>query len=508
MNRRIFHGAVAGAAYTATAAIAGVVQLGLVVRALPADLAGLWLLFVTIGSYIAFFDLGISPTVGREISFSLGARDLGDSARTERIGALLATLWHAFRVLAAGIGLLSLGIGEAVIRLSASYRGNTAVLWAWAIFSLGAALNLLGGTALAGLFGLGQVAAEKMIRCVAVLAGLALIFAALVLHTGIVGLACAWAFQGALTGLLGWLRLQREFPNRLCEYRTNWVLARSLAGPALKLASIQFGAILILQSANPLIAILIGPAAIPSYEAVSKIAVTLMTLALLIVNSSSPFFSMSYAAGEMEELKQLLLRNLRLGVGLMAVLVAFVAVNGDRIVAVWLSPRMFAGFPVLWLLLGMVLLEVHHVIFATAVMAAGKIVFVRAAIASGVLNIVLALVMAGRYGLLGIAIAVAAGQLVTNNWYAPYIAVRMFRIPVSVLLRELWGPMGLLLAIGIGADLAIRQAVAGSGVLSLAASAAVSFAFGGVLWWLLALRPAERSGIVTYVSTAAKLEHA
>lgn len=510
MNRRILHGAAAGAAYTGVAAAAGVVQLRLVVKALPADIAGLWLLFLTIGAYVAFFDLGMSPTVGREISFSLGAPDLGEAARTQRIGELMATLWHAFRALAGVVAFLCLGIGEAVLHSATTYRSNPSVEWAWAIFCAGAAFNLLGGAALAGLFGLGEVAAEKVIRCTGVLAGLALMFAALLLHMGIVGFACAWMLQGAITGLLGWLRLRRHFPHGLGRYRPNWTIARTLTGPAIKLASIQLGAILILQSANPLIALLIGPAAIPPYEALSKIAITLMTLALLIVNSSSPFFSMSYAAGAMEEMKLLLLRNLRLGVGLMAVLVAFVAVNGDRIISVWLGPNMFAGFPVLWVLLSMVLLEVHHVIFATAVMAAGKIVFVRVALLSGVINILLAIALAGRFGLLGIALAVAIGQVLTNNWYAPYFAIRFFHMRCGPLLRDVWAPIGLLLAAAIGADTLIRRTpwLAGSSALALVAAAILSFACGAVLWWLLALRSAERTEIAGYFTAALKVEHA
>jgi O-antigen/teichoic acid export membrane protein len=110
-----------------------------------------------------------------------------------------------------------------------------------------------------------------------------------------------------------------------------------------KLASIQLGAILILQTANPLIAAIIGTAAIPPYEAVSRIAATLMTLALLIVNSSAPFLSMAWAAGELGKFRLLLVRNLRLGLGVMVVLCAFVAVNGDRMVSVWLGRPLFCG---------------------------------------------------------------------------------------------------------------------------------------------------------------------
>jgi O-antigen/teichoic acid export membrane protein len=286
-----------------------------------------------------------------------------------------------------------------------------------------------------------------------------------------------------------------------------------MVSPSLKLAAIQLGAILILQSANPLIAIMIGTAAIPPYEGVSKIAATMMTLALLIVNSSSPFLSMAYAAGEYGKVTLLLVRNLRLGLGLIVVLAAFAAVNGDRIVAVWLGSSMFAGFPVLWVLLFMVLFEVHHVIFATAVMAAGKIVFVRTALASGILNIVLAVSLAGRLGLLGIALAIAVGQLLTNNWYAPYVAIRFFRIPAAMLAREVWAPVGVLLVLQLAGNILIRQTpwLSGSGLAALLTSCVLSVASGAGMWWLLALRSTERMQIREYCSAGfarIKVEHA
>ena len=73
MNRQIFHGAAASVVYTATTVLAGVVQLRLVIGALVPAIAGLWLLFLTVGSYVAWLDLGMSPTVAREISFAAGA---------------------------------------------------------------------------------------------------------------------------------------------------------------------------------------------------------------------------------------------------------------------------------------------------------------------------------------------------------------------------------------------------------------------------------------------------
>jgi O-antigen/teichoic acid export membrane protein len=502
MNRHIARGAVASIIFTATSVVVAVVQLRLIVHFLPSDLAGLWLLFLTIGSYVTFFDLGISPTIGREMSFAIGAKDGNEQDRKQRIGELLMTLWRVLRFLALSAGLVSVVVGEALILSSPHYRGNRSVQLTWAIFSFGASLNLIGGAALAGLSGLGCVATEKLIRTISLAAGLAFTAATLMLNWGIPGLAIAWLMQGALTAGLGWYYLRRAFPEMFrLSFSPNWMLARKLVSPSLKLALIQLGAIFILQSANPVIAITLGTSAIPPYEALSKIAATLMTLALLIVNSSAPYFSMFYAAGDYDDLKQLLARNLQLGVGLVIVLGAFVAVNGDRIVALWLGRSRFAGFFVLWVLLFMVLLEVHHVIFATAVMAAGHIVFVWAALISGALNIVLAVSLVGRFGLLGIALAVAIAQLVTNNWYVPYVAVRFFQISIPQLVRKVWLPLILLMAVELAADILVKRLAwfSGDSLARLTLSFFVSTCIGTFLWVLLVLEPDDRTHILRWI---------
>jgi O-antigen/teichoic acid export membrane protein len=502
MNRHIARGAVASIVFTSTSVVVAVVQLRLIVHFLPSDLAGLWLLFLTIGSYVTFFDLGISPTVGREMSFAIGAKGADEQGRTRRICELLQTLWRVLRVLALAAGVVSIAAGEILILASKHYRDNRTVQLTWALFGLGASLNLLGGSALAGLYGLGRVATEKLIRSVSLVVGLALTGAALMFNWGILGLAIAWLMQGALTGVLGWYYLRRAFPDifRL-SCSPNWDLAKKLAGPSLKFALIQLGAIFILQSANPLIAIMLGTSAIPPYEALSKIAATMMTLALLIVNSSAPYFSMAYAAGEYDDLRRLLTRNLQLGIGLIIVLGAFVAVNGDRIVAVWLGQSRFAGFFVLWVLLFMVLLEVHHVIFATAVMAAGQILFVWAALISGALNVILALSLVGRFGLLGIALAIATAQLLTNNWYVPYVAVRLFKIPMGQLARTIWLPLLLLLVGEIMADILVRRlpGLSDDSLASLAVNFLASTCLGVLFWVWLVLQPGERTQILRWI---------
>src|SRR5579875_1508155 len=88
-DKKIITGFLSGILFTFANVVAGVVQLKLLVRFFPAAEAGLWIVFQTIANYIALFDLGVSPTVGREVSFASAVSDSGE--RIRRVGTLLRT---------------------------------------------------------------------------------------------------------------------------------------------------------------------------------------------------------------------------------------------------------------------------------------------------------------------------------------------------------------------------------------------------------------------------------
>ena len=266
MNRQIANGAVASLLYMATVVLVSMVQLRLVVQMLPPNIAGVWLLFMTIGAYVAFFDLGINPTIGREISFLSAASGLIEPERNKRIAELLNTVRLAFYGIAFCVGAVTLVVGEIIISRYAQSPVDFSLGPAWVLFSVGASLNLIGGPNFAALFGLGHVAAEKVIRSISLLIGLALTILFLKLRWAIVGLALAWLLQNGLAILIAHYYLRRKsVVSSGMRISPNWNVAKKLAAPSLKLAAIQLGAVLILQSANPIIAVVIGTVAIPRY---------------------------------------------------------------------------------------------------------------------------------------------------------------------------------------------------------------------------------------------------
>jgi len=480
VQRKILRGVSGGAFFFVVSIIVLIIQLRLVLDYLSPGLAGMWLLFVSVGSYIAFFDLGLSPTIAREISFHLGTPNHDQQQRNKLIADLLATSNFLFRFLAIAAFLLAVLIGGYFIHSSTPAAQYTQVAWAWFTFSIGAALNLWASSPFAALYGLGYLGTERMIRSFSLMMGLALTFMLLYAGFGIIGLAVAWATQG----LLARYAAKRILHNKcsdifLISSQPDLQLAKSIILPSLKWAMMGFGAILILQTDNVIIAAVLGPAAIPNYEAVAKIAISTMTAALLLVTATSPQISKAYAEKDSILVASLLSQSVRLSVSAVVFLVAFVSVFGDSIIALWLGNGRFVGFPILWTLLLMVLLEAHHVAMATATVATGHVVFAKPALIAGFLNLMISIILATHLGLLGVALGTLIAQVLTNNWYAPYVTLKHFDIPFRIHLKTVLLPILALLAGLLLTNILLKQLVHGQSDFVV-----VSISFiGSVIMW-------------------------
>jgi hypothetical protein len=169
---------------------------------LSTDIAGIWFLFLSIGTYITFFDLGLSPTISREISFITGRPEASETENRQNIADLVATCQRIFQIIATAVFLLGFSLGGLFLWNSSSVDMQGMGI-AWLIFSLGASLNLLGGAAFAALYGMGDVATERLIRAATQLIGLLLTVLFLYLGLGIIGLSSAWIVQNLIARICG-----------------------------------------------------------------------------------------------------------------------------------------------------------------------------------------------------------------------------------------------------------------------------------------------------------------
>lgn len=477
---KILRGVLSGAALTAVTAIVGVFNLRLVVHALDENIAGIWIVLLTLGNYLVFFDIGFGPTLSREIAFSDGKANLDEVRHREKSNLVATTRNTIFGI---SIVLLLIGgpLGWYLLSRSTVTIPSSELLQTWIIFIGGGLLAMNGSVAHSTLYGLGHVALERSIRVVSQLTWLLLTYVFLSHGLGLRGAALAWILQSLLARTAAFVILHREEPwIRLSGGKFQRELFRKMLSPSLKWAATTLGALLILQSGNLIVAAKVGLSSVAEYEALSKISMAVMTLGLLIATSSSPFLSRAHASHDRELFNSIFFRNLKLGASITVACVLFALFFGESMIEVWLGPGHFAGFGPLVFLMIMTTLEVHHVIFATAAMASGFVPFAPWAIGAGILNVGIGLVLAGPFGLLGMAIATCTAQILTNNWFAPYFAFKNLDLSWSRYLRTVMLPIAGFTAINVAALWLIRFFVMDLADASTGARLAIAFVLHGV----------------------------
>ena len=474
---------------TATNILVALVQIKLILATLPPTQAGAWFLFASLGGYITFFDLGISPTLSREIAFDIGKS--GDPRQD--VATLVRTAKAIFAVLALAVLFLGAGAGSVYLRAVTPTPALHAVLLGWVIYAVGAAANLYGGANFAALYGLGAISVERWIRSAVAVAGLVAVLLALNAGFGLIGLCSVWLAQGVILYLAGRIALQRRFPwLKETPVQPDLNRAKRLALPSAKWALTSLGAILILNTDNVVIAAILGPGRIADYAVIAKVANVAITLAVYVATASTPFVSRAYAAGDLDAVRLLVQRNVRFSLGLMITLAAVLATFGDRLIGLWVGPAHFAGFAVLIPFLVMLTLETHHVVLATVVMATGHIVFYKVALIAAPVSILLAIVLGHRYGLPGVAASTMIAQLLTNNWYVPWYSLRTLNIPARPYLTQIIAPAVALTLFALATGLALRHLTPSTPIFTLAASSATGLAATALAFALLT-RPQERT---------------
>lgn len=449
VNRKITQGILGGSFLTVVSIAIALLQYRYIFQFLPAQMAGVWFLFLTFSAYATFFDLGLGPTLAREMGFILGNVDWDVQQKETEIAHLQATCARIYYFLAALVLVIALVAGTIYLRSVTPLQNQHEVQFAWSIFAFGAALNILAAMSFAEMYGRGNIATERLTRALTQIIGFVFAVGFLKAGFGLVGLASAWVIQCVLARSASVIKLGnwKNHAGRIGRYRA--AIARRVAGPSLRWAGTALGGVLILQTDNVIIASVLGPGLIAIYEPLSKIVGTLMTFSMLIVTSSTPFLSQSFAANNRTGFTEQVYRNVRFSMSAMIVLASFLCFYGDRIIAVWLGPQAFAGFPIIWVFSVMILLECHHVNLATAVMATGRRFFFFVALLAGVLNLVVSWNLAKAYGLIGVAAGTMIAQVLTNNWYVPYVSLKILEIPFAEYSRRIIVPLGGLLAVAL-----------------------------------------------------------
>lgn len=500
VTKRIAFGAAASWFSRGVTIVLALVLMPVLFHHLAKEELGVWLLLAQTSALIFIFDFGLGATLTRRIAMAKGKSGsdpeavLNEETRRE-IADLVESGRRVYQGLAVGTFVVSSLSGFIYLQRLHLTTVSLPVVWiSWAILCLSQAFGVWAEVWNCLLYGVGYIGWDAVLGSFIYTVTLLFQIVTLYLGGGLVALATVAAIglfaQRYL--LLGFARSRRPELFKI-KGIFNGPVMRGMISSSLRAWATTLGITMVMNSDQFFIASLSGAAHIPAYRAAYLVLYNLYQLALTTSGVSSAFVSHLWQAGQIVEVHRVVVRNLRLGLGIMAAGGACILVLGPRLFDVWLGKGNFIGHPILGIFFVLLLLETQSGAITLGSRATEDEVFAPWAMGAGVLKLTLAAVVGARFGLLGIAASTLAAQLATNHWYMVYRGLKRLRISFESHVMNVILPVaGLFVAVMIAVRLLVMQNLFATEWAAVLAGGALSGIILAVFIWFFVLEPSHR----------------
>jgi O-antigen/teichoic acid export membrane protein len=416
-RKKVIFGMSAGMVSLAVDGVAGLVIYGLLMRNLPALIAGYWVLITTTGSFLLLLQCGLGPTVAREVG------QTRIPANVLRLPQLFGTVRQAFILVAILVAVTAPIVYFVYLRGAAktSNLGNESAL-AWFLYAAGVAMNLQGQGRLFIMDGYGEVGWEKVFRIFFTTFGLAAIWIALRAGASIVTLGLIYALQNALFWAVAAQKVRVTLPvTRVTATPAPGQLMRLLHDGG-KILFLNISSFAVTYFGVFVVQTRFGLAAVTPFTAMLKVGLLLASVATLLPQMLYPYVATAWASNDREQCRRYYLLGVGGAVMIFVVLALPIFLLREQVFTHWLGKGVYPGTATLGAFLLYELMYVHHVAHSTPVLASMGNAFIMPAIVCTILTPILVAVLPRWFGFPGIPIGMILGvfpatcMVVTRSW--------------------------------------------------------------------------------------------
>jgi O-antigen/teichoic acid export membrane protein len=426
-----------------------------IVRTLGDQGYGTWTLITAMTGYMGLLALGVPMACVRYLAQHVAQ---GDTDKANQTIGTCAGLYLMLGGAALAAGAL-LGLTFLVYDIPLSVRDQAYV--AFGLMVVYVATGFIGFLPEGILFAHHDFVRRNLIRICGVLLRLGLTLWLLQLEASLVLLAVIQLAGLLFDFSLSWLLIRRRYPHlRVSLKDFDRAMLRRIFSFSVYVLLLGTGARLSFETDALVIGAVLGVAAIPAYAIANSLVVYLVDFVIGIAAVVSPMATTMVSANRTDELRDLFLKWSKVALSLTVAAGAFLIVLGPRFIAWWIGPEYEAtAGPVLQILMAssFVFLPARGVALPI-LMGIGKpkaptIAF----LAAGLLNLVLSLLLAGPWGLTGVAIGTAIPNVlfamvvvtlacreldITVPQYLRYVAPRAALGAMPVMALLLWFKLG------------------------------------------------------------------
>jgi len=485
--------------------VLGLLLMPILLGHLPKEEVGIWLLLGQSWAVLGVLDLGFGVTLTRRIALAKGKSGGNpDTPLTpeslEEIADLVAAGRRISRWMAVGVFLISWSLGFIYLRNLDLHSTSHAAVWiAWTILCASQGLTVWATIWTCLLQGLGYVGWDALL--VTAINGLVLLgqIMAVLLGGGVVSLASI-----ATVGVMAQRLIIRGFAARrtpelfALKGRWNPAVVQGMPGLALRAWLSSLGTVLVFNTDGFFIASAEGAENIPAFRAAFLVVLNVHMLATVLSQSSFVFISQLWQAGQHEEVRAIVQRNLRLGLGFMICGGTAIFFAGESLFNVWLGPSNYVGPVTVAVFVLLFILEQQAFIISTGCRATDYEPFAAWMMVGGLLKLLLAFPMMQWLGLLGLALATLIAQLTTAHWFVTQHGLARLGYPWSRYIKSVLLPSVMIFCTAVGLCwMVARMTSAASDIVRLIL---VSVPAGVVLlisFWFLAVNQNVRHRILS-----------
>lgn len=463
---------------------------------------GAWILLAQTSSILGVLDFGFAATLTRRIAFAKGMSGgapntpLNDES-TRLIANLVTTGKRVYQAIAVSTFLISFIGGSLYLsQIEVKDVSLSTLLFAWGVLCLSQAITILSLIWTSLMQGIGYVGWDALINSLASSITIIAQISCVIFGGGIVSLAVVVSLGAILQRVLI-VGIAKKRRPQVFQFKGSWdsSLLRSMVTISLRSWVTGLSWVLVLNSDPIFIAKILGTDEIPVYRAAHLIFYNMTLMSVTAGTASAVFVSQLWQAGKQEDARRIVLRNLRLGLGLMASGSAFTIMLDHRLFDVWLGAGNFVGATILWILFALFFLETQCQIVSAGSRATEDEAFALSFCAAAVLKIGFALALGYYFGLVGIAMSTLIAQGLTNYWYMVYRGLTRLGISFYSHVCTVLAPT---LVLFCGVMFAVRLVILSnvfSGITELIATAAVSGVLLFGFTWTFIAEPNQRAQV-------------
>ena len=386
---------------------------------------GIWALLTSMVGYYGLLNLGITSAVSRFVSLNLGKKDL------PALSVTFNTAFFAFFI----TGLLAIFLAYTIGPILAgafSVEDEAQFVALIKVMGIAVALGFPTSVLISLLIAHESYRAQSAIAIISSLLKTACTVYLLLNGHGLMGVAYAFLIAAVFNFVAYLVLVLSNFP----WVQVSWSDARL---DMLK-KMVKFGIPTLIMTVGGLLrtkldTIVIGSMLSIEQVAVYSIAALIITQVFSIANSGlgvvTPRFARLHGAGK--DLRPLFFSGLFFGSVLAFSAGVGVFLFGEHFIQLWLGDGFAEAIPVLWILMFCYIITIIQIPGFTVLLALNKhSIFAAINICEGIANVILSVLLAPKFGLVGVAMGTAIPMLVVKTIVQPYLVSRA----VGVSLKE------------------------------------------------------------------------